>query len=265
MKEFAIPASSEHNPPRFPILGVNISAITLGQAVVLIQQWIEQRRHTYVNVCTTHTVLECYDAPALRQIVNGSGLSTPDGMPLVWLGQIHKHRIGRVYGPDLLLAVCEQGLPHGYRHFFYGGAEGVPETLVEKLTVRFPTLQVAGCYSPPFRCLTNDEEQAIVDMINDSQADIVWVGLGTPKQDYWIGHFRPLLNVPVLIAVGAAFDFHSGRIRQAPQWMQRSGLEWLFRLAQDPGRLWKRYILGNPRFLYLLLIHSIYKRLHNTI
>ncbi len=260
MDELVISSSAERYPLRFPVLGVNISAITLSQAVVLIQQWVEQRQRTYVNVCTAHTVLECYDAPDLRQIINSSGLSTPDGMPLVWLGQLQKHDIGRVYGPDLLLAVCEQSETYGYRHFFYGGAEGVPELLVKKLVARFPMLQVAGCYAPPFRSLTHDEEQEVMRMINDSQADIVWVGLGTPKQDYWVAHFRPLLNAPVLIAVGAAFDFHSGRIRQAPQWMQDSGLEWLFRLLQDPRRLWKRYILGNPRFVYLLLFDLFRKQ-----
>jgi len=240
-------------PARFPVLTANISAITLPQAGFIIQQWITQRQRTYVNVCTTHTVLECYDVPALREIVNHSGLATPDGMPLVWLGRIHKHTVGRVYGPDLMLLVCEQGHKLGWRHFFYGGAEGVPALLAEKLKVRFPDLQVAGCYSPPFRSLTGVEEAEIAQMINISKTDIVWVGLGTPKQDYWVAQFRPLLDVPVLIAVGAAFDFHSGRVKQAPRWMQRSGLEWLFRLSQDPQRLWKRYLFGNPRFVYLLL------------
>jgi N-acetylglucosaminyldiphosphoundecaprenol N-acetyl-beta-D-mannosaminyltransferase len=163
-----------------------------------------------------------------------------------------KHQVERVYGPDLMLAVCEHGQAKGYRHFFYGGAAGVPEQLAERIGARFPGLQVVGTYSPPFRALSATEEQEMAAMINASNADIVWVGLGTPKQDQWVAHFRPLLNAPVLIAVGAAFDFHTGRVRQAPRWMQRSGLEWLFRLTQDPKRLWKRYILGNPRFIYLV-------------
>jgi N-acetylglucosaminyldiphosphoundecaprenol N-acetyl-beta-D-mannosaminyltransferase len=242
-------------PARFPVLTVNISAITLPQAGSIIQQWITQCRRTYINVCTTHTILECYDAPALRDLVNHSGLATPDGMPLVWLGRLHKHTVGRVYGPDLMLLVCEQGQKLGWRHFFYGGAEGVPELLADKLTARFPELQIAGCYSPPFRNLTVEEEQEIAQMINASKADIVWVGLGTPRQDYWVARFRPLLDAALLIAVGAAFDFHSGRVKQAPRWMQRTGLEWFFRLSQDPQRLWKRYLLGNPRFVYLVLRH----------
>jgi N-acetylglucosaminyldiphosphoundecaprenol N-acetyl-beta-D-mannosaminyltransferase len=188
-------------------------------------------------VCTTHTVLECHDAPDLAAIVNQAGMATPDGMPLVWLGRLRGHPVERVYGPDLMLAVCERGQARGYRHFFYGGAEGVAETLAARLRARFPRLLVAGSYCPPFRPLTAAEEREVAAQINASGADIVWVGLGTPKQDYWVARFRPLLTAPVLIAVGAAFDFHAGRVRQAPRWMQRAGLEWLFRLTQDPRRL----------------------------
>ena len=238
---------------RFPVLTTRISAVTLCDAVGLIDRWIAQRERQYINVCTTHTVLECYDTPALADVINNAGLATPDGMPLVWLGKLYKQPIGRVYGPDLMLALCEKGQDVPYRHFFYGGAPGVPDALASNLQVRFPRLQVAGTYSPPFRALTADEEENVAALINASKPDIVWVGLGTPKQDYWVARFRGLLEAPVLIAVGAAFDFHAGRVRQAPRWMQRSGLEWLFRLSQDPRRLWKRYVLGNPRFVYLVL------------
>jgi N-acetylglucosaminyldiphosphoundecaprenol N-acetyl-beta-D-mannosaminyltransferase len=240
-------------PARFPVICVGISAITMETATASIHNWIANRNRQYVNVCTTHTVLECYDTPALRQVVNHSGMATPDGMPLVWLGRLNGWPVERVYGPDLMLAICDYGQAHGYRHYFYGGAAQVPEQLAEKLQRRFPDMQVAGCFSPPFRELTSVEEQAIADQINASAADIVWVGLGTPKQDYWVARMRVQLDAPVLIAVGAAFDFHSGRVRQAPRWMQRSGLEWLFRLIQDPQRLWKRYVIGNPRFVALIL------------
>lgn len=247
-------------PARFQALTVGISAVTFDQACGTIAQWIEQRQRHYINVCTTHTLLECYDAPALSAIVNQAGLATPDGMPLVWLGRAYGHRVERVYGPDLMLALCDLGQARGYRHFFYGGAAGVPELLAQKLRAQYPRIQVAGTYSPPYRALTAAEEQSVAATINGSGADIVWVGLGTPKQDYWVAQFRPLLDAPVLIAVGAAFDFHAGRVRQAPRWMQRSGLEWLFRLAQDPGRLWRRYILGNPRFVYLLMRQLLQRR-----
>lgn len=240
-------------PARFPVVDVRISALTFELALRTIDGWIARRERHYVNVCTTHTVLECHDAPDLARIVNGAGMATPDGMPLVWLGRLAGHRVERVYGPDVMLAVCERGQARGYRHFFYGGAEGVTEALVARLRERFPDLQVAGVYTPPFRPLTPAEEQAVTERINASGADLVWVGLGTPKQDYFVARFRPLLEAPVLLAVGAAFDFHAGRVRQAPRWMQRSGLEWLFRLTQDPRRLWKRYVVGNPRFVYLVL------------
>ena len=195
-----------YTSPRFPVVDVRISALTFDQALGLIDGWIARREHHYVNVCTTHTVLECHDAPELAAIVNQAGMATPDGMPLVWLGRLRGHAVERVYGPDLMLAVCEGGQAHGYRHFFYGGAEGVAETLAARLRARFPRMLVAGVYSPPFRPLTAAEERDVAARINASGADIVWVGLGTPKQDYWVARFRPMLNASVLIAVGAAFD-----------------------------------------------------------
>jgi N-acetylglucosaminyldiphosphoundecaprenol N-acetyl-beta-D-mannosaminyltransferase len=234
------------------VIDVGISVLTFELALATIDGWIRRRERHYVNVCTTQTVLECHDSPEMAAIVNGSGMATPDGMPLVWMGRALGHTVERVYGPDVMLAVCAQGQERGYRHFFYGGAEGVAETLVSSLQQRFPAMEVAGTYTPPFRPLSAQEEQEVAARINGSGADIVWVGLGTPKQDFWVGRFRPLLEAPVLIAVGAAFDFHAGRVRQAPRWMQRSGLEWLFRLSQDPKRLWKRYIIGNPRFILLV-------------
>ncbi|MFV9504774.1 MAG: WecB/TagA/CpsF family glycosyltransferase [Oscillochloridaceae bacterium umkhey_bin13] len=250
--------------PRFPVVDVQISALTFDQALQTLDRWIAQRERHYVNICTTHTVLECHDTPALAEVVNGAGMATPDGMPLVWLGRLHGHFVERVYGPDVMLAACAQGLTRGYRHFFYGGAEGVAERLAERLQAQFPGLQVAGTYTPPFRPLTSADEQQIAELINASQADLVWVGLGTPKQDYWVARFRPLLDAPVLLAVGAAFDFHAGRVRQAPRWMQRSGLEWLFRLTQDPKRLWRRYIIGNPRFVYLVARRLLRDRMNHV-
>lgn len=238
---------------RYRVLTVDICAITLRDAVASVDSWIRARQRHYVNACTTHTLLECYDAPELSAIVNRAGLATPDGMPLVWLGRLCGHHVERVYGPDLLLALCDYGQARGYRHFFYGGVPGVPELLAKRLRARYPTLAVVGTYSPPFGPLTAEQELEVVQLINASEPDIVWVGLGTPKQDYWVGRFRERLEAPALIAIGAAFDFHSGRVRQAPRWVQGSGFEWLFRLLQDPRRLWRRYLLGNPRFIWLLL------------
>jgi len=243
--------------PRVNILGVGISAINLQQAVEEIEGWIARRESHYVNVCNVHTIMECQHDDRLRRIVNSSGLSTPDGMPLVWLSRLDGHTTAsRVYGPDLMLALCGRAQTTSARHFFYGGREGVAERLVDRLRERFPNLTIAGRHSPPFRAADADEDQAIIDDINATHPDIVWVGLGTPKQDFFVARHLPRLNAPVLIAIGAAFDFHAGLIPQAPRWMQRSGLEWLFRLAQEPGRLAHRYLVYNPLFVFKVLLQS---------
>lgn len=241
------------SPPRVNILGVGISAITLPEAVAHISNWIDRGDRRYVSVCTVHTVMECRRSPAMRRAVNGAGLATPDGMPLVWLGRrLSQRPVSRVYGPDLMLALCRQSVGRGDRHYFYGGAPRVADRLAQVMQTRFPGLQVAGAYSPPFRPLTPEEDAQIIDQINKAAPDIVWVGLGTPKQDLWMAAHRPALDASVLIGVGAAFDFHTGRIPQAPRWMQTRGLEWLFRLWQEPRRLWYRYLVYNPLFVALI-------------
>ena len=243
------------NLPRVNILGVGISAITMPQALEQIAAWIDSRACQYVCVCTVHTVMECQRNETMRRVVNKAGLATPDGMPLVWLGRRQsKATVSRVYGPDLLLALSQLSVERGYRHFFYGGAAGVAELLADKLQVRFPGLKVVGTASPPFRSLTPAEEMEMVQTINQAEPDIVWVGLGTPKQDLWMAAQRSRLTAPVLIGVGAAFDFHTGRLPQAPPWMQQAGLEWLFRLCHEPRRLWHRYLIYNPLFLMLLVL-----------
>lgn len=236
--------------PRIDVLGIGINAVNPEQAIAEVAGWIRRRERQYVNVCTVHTIMECQNDGRLRRIVNSSGLSTPDGMPLVWLSRLHGFpTAARVYGPDLMLAVCDRGQTAGYRHFFYGGAPGIAERLADRLQQRYPRLIVAGTYAPPFRPAGTVEEPRVLEAIDAARPDIVWVGLGTPKQDYWVADHRPLLESPVLIAIGAAFDFHAGVLRQAPRWMQRSGLEWSFRLAQEPRRLAYRYLVLNPLFV----------------
>lgn len=240
--------------PRVDVLGVGISAIDMAVAVATIESWIACRESHYVCVTPVHSVMECQRDPELRCVFNASGLTTPDGMPLVWLCRLKGYRtVSRVYGPDLMLALCERSVGRGYRHFFYGGAEGVPERLAASLQQRFPGLLVVGTYSPPFRPLTSEEDVQVVQMINEAAPDVVWVGLGSPKQDQWMAAHVGQLAAPVLIGVGAAFDFHAGRKKQAPLWMQRSGLEWLFRLLTEPRRLWRRYLISNPKFVFLVL------------
>jgi len=229
---------------RVNIIGVHVSAINMGQALDRIQLWIDdnQEESHYVCVTSAHGLIEAQQDIEFRRILNQSGLTTPDGMSIVWIlklsGQEH---VSRVYGPDLALAVFERGLDHEWRHFFYGGAPEIPGLLSEKMQERFSGLIVAGTYSPPFRELTAGEEETIAEIINRSDPDILWIGISTPKQERWMAKFAPRVNVPVLIGVGAAFDFLAGKKKQAPLWMQRNGLEWFFRLLTEPRRLWKRY------------------------
>jgi N-acetylglucosaminyldiphosphoundecaprenol N-acetyl-beta-D-mannosaminyltransferase len=243
---------------RANVLGVGVSAITMSMALGTIEDWIARREAHYVCITGVHGVMESQRDPELRRIHNAAGLVTPDGMPLVWLSRLMGFRaVERVYGPDLMLALCARSADKGYRHFFYGGAPGVCERLAERLQSHFPGLQVAGADAPPFRPLTPEEDQATVRRINALRPDIVWIGLSTPKQERWMAAHIGRLNAPVLIGVGAAFDFHAGLKRQAPRWMQRSGLEWLFRLMTEPRRLWRRYLVNNPWFLWLVLLQAL--------
>ncbi len=238
------------------ILGVEVSAINLSQALAVIDGWIENRQSNYVCVTPAHGIMECQRDPTLRGIFNRSGLTTPDGMSVVWLLKLRGHRhVDRVYGPDLLEAVCELSLSRGWRHYFYGGAPEVVEMLVSRLQARFPGLGVVGSYSPPFRPLTDEEDQAIIQEINAVDPDIVWVGISTPKQERWMAAHLDQLSAPVLIGVGAAFDFLSGKKSQAPRWIQRSGLEWFYRLVSEPRRLWRRYA-EYPYFVWLVIAQS---------
>jgi N-acetylglucosaminyldiphosphoundecaprenol N-acetyl-beta-D-mannosaminyltransferase len=236
--------------PRYNVQGVAVSALTLDQACDLVLGARGRPHAGYICTCTAHGIGEAQRDPAYRRILNRSWLTTPDGMPLVWLGRLRGfHAVTRVYGPDLMLAVCDRGRAAGLRHFFYGGGPGVTEMLREKLTARFPGLQVAGTFTPPFRELSGDEFAQLQTAVSAARADVVWVGLGTPKQDHFMAAHWDRLDAGVLVGVGAAFDFLSGQKKQAPRWMQCSGLEWLFRLGQEPRRLAYRYLVYNPLFL----------------
>ncbi|CAN5763233.1 WecB/TagA/CpsF family glycosyltransferase [soil metagenome] len=239
---------------RVDVLGVEVSAINMQMAVAAICEWVEDGVLQYVCVTGVHGVMESQSDPVLRDIHNQSGLTTPDGMPMVWAGKkAGAHWMSRVYGPDLMLEVLKKAEEHGWSSYFYGGAPDVPEFLVSRLRGRFPKLAVAGLYSPPFRPLTDEEVADVAARINGSGASLVWVGLSTPKQERWMAQLRPLLEAPVLLGVGAAFDFHAGRVNQAPRWMQHYGFEWLYRLSKEPRRLWKRYLTNNPRFVLSIL------------
>jgi N-acetylglucosaminyldiphosphoundecaprenol N-acetyl-beta-D-mannosaminyltransferase len=245
---------------RANILGVGVSAINMRMALEAIDEWIARGETKYVCLTGVHGVIESYRKANIRDIHNFAGLVAPDGMPLVWLGRLKGfHHVSRVYGPDLMLAVCERSVERGYRHFLYGGAPGVAELLASRLVARFSGLQIAGIHSPPFRPLQPDEDEEIVTQINRARPNIVWVGISTPKQEVWMAEHVKRLNSPVLIGVGAAFDFHAGLKRQAPRWMMRGGLEWLFRMIQEPRRLGPRYLINNPMFLVLVMLEMLCK------
>jgi N-acetylglucosaminyldiphosphoundecaprenol N-acetyl-beta-D-mannosaminyltransferase len=236
------------------ILGVRVSAIGMADALMAIERWISERSRNYVCVTGAHGVMESRRNERLRGIHNRASLVAPDGMPLVWLAHlIGETHAERVYGPDLMRAMTEISELRGYRQFYYGGAAGVAEKLGVKLIRQHPNLQVAGVMTPPFRDLTEQEDEEQVRQINAARPDILWIGLGTPKQETWMAAHLGRIEAPVMIGVGAAFDFLAGTKQQAPRWMQRNGLEWLFRLVTEPRRLWRRYAYIVPGFAILIV------------
>lgn len=238
-------------PPRVNVLGVGISVLNLDSAVATLRAALAGGRRGYVTITGVHGVIESQSDEALRRIHNGSLLSTPDGMPMVWLGRRAGHRtMDRVYGPDLMERVFAWTQESGHTHFLYGGAEGVAEELKARLEARFPGARIVGTFTPPFRPLTDAEFNALAAEVSRLQPDFFWVGLSTPKQERFMAAHLGRLDTRIMVGVGAAFDFHAGRVRQAPRWIQRSGLEWLFRLCQEPRRLWKRYLRNNPLFVW---------------
>jgi N-acetylglucosaminyldiphosphoundecaprenol N-acetyl-beta-D-mannosaminyltransferase len=246
---------------RVDILGVGVSSINLDDAVATIERWICERSRNYVCITGVHGVIESRRDQRLRRIHNEAGMVTPDGTPLVWFARLlGEKRTERVYGPDLMRKITAISELRGYRQFYYGGAEGVADKLKQKLIGVHPKLEVAGTLCPPFRELTPAEDESVVRAINAARPHIVWVGLSTPKQEYWMASHLGLVEAPAMIGVGAAFDFLAGTKRQAPVWMQRNGLEWLFRLCAEPRRLWRRYAYIVPRFLFLAtgeIIHRV--------
>jgi N-acetylglucosaminyldiphosphoundecaprenol N-acetyl-beta-D-mannosaminyltransferase len=183
-------------------------------------------------------------------ILRTASLVVPDGMPLVWLGRLHGYAMPRrVYGPELMLEFCGATASRGLRHYFYGGADGVADALAARMAERFPGLVVAGTFTPPFRALTAEEDAEVTRRINEARADVIWIGLSTPKQERWMHQHCDRVNVPVMVGVGAAFDMHTGRVRQAPSWMRENGLEWFYRLVHEPQRLWHRYLVLGSSFV----------------
>lgn len=236
------------------ILGIPVNAQTFEEAIAMLVTWSRGNYPRYVCTCPVYTLMQAREHPQVGAALRGADMVTADGMPIVWVQRQQGFaQAERVYGPDVLLALCEKTAGSGVRHYFYGGLPGVPEQLAANLQKRFPGLEVAGGYAPPVAEIASTPDVDTVQRLNYAGAHVVWVGLGSPKQDLWMALHRPVLEATVLIGVGAAFDFIAGTKRQAPRWIRRAGLEWLFRLAQEPGRLWRRYVIYNTRFLWALM------------
>jgi N-acetylglucosaminyldiphosphoundecaprenol N-acetyl-beta-D-mannosaminyltransferase len=244
--------------PRANILGVGVDAINMDITLDTIDHWIHTRENNYICLTIVYSVMLCQRDEKLRNIFNSAGLVAPVGMPLVWLSHLKGFtQISRVYDTDLMLAVAEISEQKGYRHFIYGGREGVPEQAAKEFKRHCPGIAIVGTYSPPFRPLTREEDDNIVQMINESHADIVWVALGCPKQERWMAAHVNRLTAPVLIGVGAGIDFFTGQKRQAPRFIQRIGLEGIFRFVNEPRRLWKRALVYIPLFVLCIIAQAL--------
>ena len=244
----------------FGLLGVQMSIVNLSETVECLLEAVLQKKTGFVCVTGVHGIIESQDDSDLRTILNNAFLCVPDGMPTVWMGRLRGHRaISRVYGPDLMLETMRATKNLEVRHFFYGGAPGIAEELRSKLKNLYSGLQIVGCYCPPFRPLNADEFLNLKMQVTACKPDIIWVGLSTPKQERFMADALTQLDTSLMIGVGAAFDFHTGRVRQAPRWIRQTGLEWLYRLIQEPKRLWRRYLNIVPRFLWLVLL-SVFKK-----
>jgi N-acetylglucosaminyldiphosphoundecaprenol N-acetyl-beta-D-mannosaminyltransferase len=232
------------------ILGIRIDTLTAEDASDRIAAWIDARaRGHYVTLTNVHMIVEARQSAEFRSILREASLCLPDGMPLVWIARAHGQGADRISGPDFMIDFCERTAHKRYRHFFYGGAAAVAQQLAVSLKQMLPELEVAGWMSPPFRQLTPEEDEEIVQQINRAQPDVLWVALGCPKQETWMHAHRGRISAPVMLGVGQAFNVHTGRLPRAPKWMRESGLEWLFRLSVEPRRLWRRYLFTNASFV----------------
>jgi N-acetylglucosaminyldiphosphoundecaprenol N-acetyl-beta-D-mannosaminyltransferase len=233
------------------ILGIGVDAIDLDSTVVAIKSALDHSRKGYICLCGVHGVIQAQDDPRFYHALANALMVLPDGMPTVWVGHLQGFkRMDRVFGPDLMLEVMSRPEFVGYKHFLCGGDYGVAEELSTRLSVRFPNVRIAGTYTPPFCAMEEEEERKLLEMIQISRPDIVWVGLSTPKQELFMARYLSRLDTTLMIGVGAAFLFHTGKIRDSPSWIKRAGLQWLHRLLQEPSRLWRRYLFVNPKFLF---------------
>lgn len=247
------------SPDHYTVLGVPVSVTSLDDASERIHRWARDDQSRLVFIREVAGLMATLESPELMELHKRAAMVTPDGMPLVWLGKLKGKPVSRTCGPDLMMRVLKDSVASGLRHYFYGGKPGVAEVLRASFLQKFPNLQIVGQGCPPFRALTSAELSAVAAEINRSEADVVWIGISSPKQEFLMRELQPLIHA-TLIGVGAAFDFHSGAVSRAPLWMQKSGLEWLYRLGSEPRRLWKRYLVTSPRFVFRLVLSSMRAR-----
>jgi N-acetylglucosaminyldiphosphoundecaprenol N-acetyl-beta-D-mannosaminyltransferase len=246
------PASAPvSTPATVDVLGIQLALTDYGQMLDWIDAMVASRDRGYICACNVHTVMASREDPELRASLASASVNVPDGQPLVWAINALGHSLpDRVYGPELMSRAAARAAEVGHRFYLYGGRnQGALVQLALNLRRRHPGVKIVGGFSPPHRPPTPEEQRAVVAEINHSNADVVWAGIGVPKQEKWMAEVRPQLEAPVLIGVGAAFDFHAGLVPQAPNWIQESGLEWAYRLVHEPRRLWKRYLRYNPKFV----------------
>jgi len=243
--------STSNKSSKANVLGVEIDAFNLEQVLARIAHALEVRRKGYVCLVGVHGVMECQRDPAVAKAIANAELTVPDGMPTVWMGRHQGHTdMQRIAGPDLMLEVLSRDEFRGRTHFLFGGKEGIAAELRDKLMLRYPELKIAGTYTPPFGPMSPEQDEEFRTMIKRTQPDIIWVGISTPRQEFFMAQYLPLLDTTLMFGVGAAFDFHTGRITDCADWIKRAGLQWLHRLLQDPKHLWKRYMRNNPLFLF---------------
>ena len=259
MKLMPVPMSTSIElPDRVNILGVGVHALNLSSAIDVLDRAVANGQKGYVAVTGVHGIMEAQDDSKFKNILNQALLTTPDGMPTVWIGRDRGYSdMRRVYGPDLMLNVCRRFVDRGCNHFLYGGEPGVAKNLAEHLEKIVPGVRIVGTYTPPFRPLNLAEERDLIRRVRELRPEFFWVGLSTPKQERFMAEYIDKLDTKVMLGVGAAFDILSGRVKDAPDWVKTSGLQWLHRLFQDPRRLWKRYLINNPRFAYRILRENL--------
>ena len=247
------------NDERYDVLGVPVSVLTMESAVARIEDWARDDVGRFVCIREVASLMAIRDDPAIAPLHQDAAMITPDGMPLVAIGKLRGLPVERVCGPDLIVEMMRRSGESGLSHYFYGGREGVAEEMARRFRERFPDVRIAGWESPPFGELSEEQNEAALERLRASGADVVWIGISSPRQDAWM--WRNYKRLPqTLIGVGAAFDFHSGEVKRAPLWMQKSGLEWAYRLGAEPKRLWRRYLIQAPRFVGLVLRDGLARR-----